>query len=117
MDDVVVTKNTGEVAEFGDGGVVNRQRLNCCTATDVNYRKMLDQQTFKYVFEIGVTKTEVNQRLLTAESSDGIPAGRIIPDTRIAARPAIQYPAAMTPDKLRAEANRLIEKAEELEKE
>jgi hypothetical protein len=117
MGNVIVTKNTGEVAHFSDGGVINRQRLECCTATGVNYVKCLDRQIFQNVFAIGLTKTEVNQSLLNPGSSDGVPEGRNIPDTRFATRPLYLSPAGASAADLRAEADRLIKRAEDLEKE
>ncbi len=78
FDDILestVERNDGEVADFIDDGKVIRQRPHSSTAVGVNYQKVLPWDAFKYVFEVGLTKTEVNRRLGNPDTSDGQPIG------------------------------------------
>jgi hypothetical protein len=74
-----VTRNDGETAEFSDGGKVVRQRPTCNTAVAVDYVTPLSWDTFKCVFEVGLSKAQVNWRLKNPETSDGEPIGSNIP--------------------------------------
>jgi len=81
--EAAVERNNGEVAEFSDGGKINRQRPAASTATDVNYSKLISWDAFKYVFAVGLTKPEVNERLKNPGGSDGTPIGVILPTKTI----------------------------------
>ena len=75
MSEAIVTKNSGEVAQFSDSGTIIRQRPGLGTAIGVNYTKIIQPDQFKFVFPVGATKSQVNERLKNPPSTDGVPIG------------------------------------------
>ena len=75
MSDSIVTKNNGEVAQFSDSGTIIRQRPGLGTAIGVNYTKIIQPDPFKFIFPVGATKSQVNERLINPPSTDGVPIG------------------------------------------
>jgi hypothetical protein len=75
MSEAIVTKNDGEIARFSDSGTIIRQRPGLGTAIGVNYTKIIQPDPFKFVFPVGATKSQVNERLKNPPSMDGVPIG------------------------------------------
>jgi hypothetical protein len=75
MSEAIVTKNDGEIARFSDSGTIIRQRPGLGTAIGVNYTKIIQPDPFKFVFPVGATKSQVNERLKNPPSGDGVPIG------------------------------------------
>jgi hypothetical protein len=81
--EITVETNTGEVATFTDGSAVIRQRP---TLNPLIKFGLLQPDTFKWVFAIGITLTECLQRSQNPgamPSSDGEPVGSNLPTGRI----------------------------------
>jgi hypothetical protein len=60
---VTVKTNTGEIAKFTDGGKIIRNIPSFEPALGVNYKTIIQPAPFKSVFKVGLTKSEVNERL------------------------------------------------------
>jgi hypothetical protein len=103
MSEAIVTKNSGEVAQFSDSGTIIRQRPGLGTAIGVNYSKIVQPDHFKFAFPVGATKSQVNERLRNPPSTDGVPIGSTLPANPITtnqARPDVSKPVTMN-DKLK----------------
>jgi hypothetical protein len=79
---VMVVKNNGETAEFSDGSSIIRQRP-AIKVDGINYSQIIPVQTFRFVFEGGLTKTQVNQRLENPDGVDGQPMGDNLITTKV----------------------------------
>jgi hypothetical protein len=77
MSEATVKTSTGEFVEFTDGTTINRQRPKREPINGVNYTKIIPVQTFKDVFKVGQTKSQVNEGLINPSSPDGKAKGSI----------------------------------------
>lgn len=82
MEEAKVVTNKGETAEFSDGSSVIRQRP-AIKVEGINYSQILPVQTFKLAFEVGLTKTQVNQRIANPDSIDGQSVGENLIATKV----------------------------------